>query len=214
MKTVIKSIVAMILAAGATAPALATIMSYSNTATDQIGTMGSFASDSTTYGEVFKAPGGRLVDWTFYLSDGRQGNGRFAIAGWDGGKATGPALYEQAFSYAPGMGVVPTTFSGINLDLVSGNSYVAYLTVGGVTDAYSSVNTNISSGDGGLGGYFAVLNTRADPLTLDEFWPAWIDSSMQFKAGFTPLAAMPEPGSLALLAIGCVGLAALRARKG
>lgn len=214
-----KSIAAIILAACAAGSALASTIYANKPDGEQAYTMGYLVDDTTTYGQVFKAPGGKLLDWTFYLTDGNDGNGSFVIAGWDGTKAVGPALYRHGFSYASGTDVA-TTIGGIGLDLGAGGSYVAYMTVAGVTDPYGGVYVSGSDADGGLKGYFAFLNSNgADPLKPGSDWEfnSVFVSNLQFKASFAAAdadpAPVPEPGSLMLLAIGCVGLARLRARR-
>lgn len=202
MNLIAKSMVAMVLTAGVAGAALAT--PYSNTPGLNINYMG--YPDTTTYGETFQAPGGNLQDWTFYLNGGNAGNGNFVIAAWDGNKAVGPVLYQQGFSYTPGANV-PMTFTGIDLGLTSGNSYVAYMTIAGVNSPYSNVSTMGSQGDGGLGGHFAYLNSQGvDPLTLQKQWDTFYIPNMQFSADFGDAANVPEPASLAIFGLGIAGL--------
>lgn len=208
MNVILKSVVAMVLIAGVAGSALATT-TYSNTPGPNITSMG--YPDTTTYGEVFNAPGGNLQNWSFYLSGGNAGEGNFVITAWDGTKAVGPVLYQQGFSYTPGANV-PMTFSGIDLELTTGSSYVAYMTVAGVDSPYSGVGTVGSNDNGGLGGHFAFLNSRGgDPLTDQSPWSTWHISNMQFSADFGDAAAdVPEPASLAIFSVGLLGLAMRR----
>lgn len=184
---------------------------YANTPNGQIFSMG--YPDTTSYGQTFSAPGGDLLNWTFYLTGGNSGSGRFVIADWDGSKAVGPELFNSSFSYAGG--VQSVSFSGINLGMLAGNDYIAYMTIAGVDpdDAYSSVSVSGSSDDDGLGGEFRFLNSSGvDPLSLDNVWNSWSVSDMQFSAEFG-VSQVPEPAMLSLLGLALFGLIGTRSRK-
>lgn len=205
-----KTIAATVCLALATSLANAATYSNSNDA-DSILYFG--APDTTSYGQVFNTAGGKLSDWSFYATDGSAGDLALVVAGWDGSKAVGPALYNSsAFSY--GGGAATLNFNGINANLSAG-SYIAYLTVAGVGASPASfVAIAGSSSDGGLGGGFRFLNSDGtDPLTLSNAWGDWYIPNMQYTATIntTPV---PEPETYVMLmaGLGLMGVV-MRRRK-
>jgi hypothetical protein len=184
---------------------------YSNSLDAYINYFG--APDTTSYGEVFFAPGGTLASWTFFDGDPTATGAKLVIADWDGGvfDTTGPKLFDSLTqTVAFGGGEYSHTFSGINLNLTAGNDYIAFLTVAGVANPTGEVSVGGSNG-GPLGGGFVFKNSDgADPMGTGA-WDTWYVPHQEFSATF---GAAPEPAAWALMMAG-FGLAgaALRRRQ-
>lgn len=205
-----------VLAAGAAlafAGTAAQATTYANA--NDAGNVYSFGSpDTTSYGQVFTAPGGSLQSWAFYTSDSSTNNAKLVIANWDGGKAVGPALYEGLLNTTAVSGsYFEHLYSGINLSLTSGTSYIAYLTVAGVANPASGV-TFAASGTSPLDGGFRFLNSGGtDPLSLNANWSGWYNPHVQYTAVFGE-GAVPEPASWAMMIGGfAIAGAAMRRRS-
>jgi len=202
--------VVMALACALAAPAMAQTYANANDA-DAIFDFG--YPDTTSYGQVFTAPGGTLSSWTFYDTDSSDNGARLVVAAWDGSKAVGPELYSSLSQNVTAGSFFAHTYSNINLSLTAGTSYIAYLTVAGV-DSPTSGNSVAGSSSSPLGGGFRYLNSGGqDPLALgDVFWNSYYVPNMQYSATFN--GAVPEPASWALM-LGGFGLVggALRSRR-
>lgn len=188
---------------------------YTNSSNASISSFGS--PNTTSYGEYFTAPGGILKDFSFYAISGTSGNAELVIANWNGSRAVGPALYTSApISYSGGNMILGAT--NIDLSLVSGSSYIAYLTVAGVASPVTGVTMAGSSGDGGLGGSFRYLNSsNVNPLTLNNAWSSYSVSNMAYSASFVSnppvVSAVPEPGTYVMLLTGLVLISGVTFRK-
>lgn len=172
--------------------------------------------DTTSYGEVFKAPGGSLSSWSFYVN-GPTGAFDLVIADWDGSKAVGPALYTassgSASTSAAPLGETKFTWSGINLGLTASEDYIAYITTADVSGPTTQVGVGGTSSDTYADGGFYFLNSSGvDPLTLNNDWSSWDIPDMAFDATFVD-AEVPEPATLTIWTLGALGCAAAAYRR-
>ncbi len=165
----------------------------------------------STYGESFTSPGGILEDFTFYALSGKSGYAALTIAAWDGNKAIGPALYKSSpISYGGGTQAIGAT--GINLALQENTSYIAYLTVIGVTSPIPTATFQASSNNGGLPGKFFFPAANTDPLLTNQPW-ALSNINMAYTANITAAVPEPETYGMLLAGLGLIGFAVRRKAK-
>lgn len=190
----------------------ATAASFSNGYDSSINSFG--VPDTTTYGQVFTAPGGTLSSWTFTTADGSADGARFVVAAWGGTSISGGELYSVSTgATAADANGTDHIYSGINLALTAGSSYIAYLTVAGATNPTTQVSVS-GSVTSPLGGLFVFNNSNGvDPIANPGGWytSGWRPANMEYTAVF---GAVPEPASWAMLIAG-FGLtgAAVRRRR-
>lgn len=209
-RRILGGVAAVAFAACFSASANATV--YTNAGGTQ-STISPFGSpDTTSYGEYFTAPGGALDSWTFRSqSVAAVGNLELVVASWNGTSAVGPALYTSASIADSGVSNEALTFSGINLALTAGQSYIAYMTVAGVAGPVQGAAIATSSTDVLNGGGAFDNSQGANPLTPGK--NSWSVPGLYFtySATFGP-AAVPEPAGAAVLAFGLIGLGFVRRR--
>ena len=205
----IKSLSIAVLAfAAIAAPASAAI--YSNSFSGVIGSFG--LPDTTTYGQVFVAPGGALTSWTFTTQDSSADGARFVVAAWGGSSISGGELYSASVgATAADANGTDHIYSGINLSLAAGSTYIAYLTVAGATNPTGQVVAS-GSGTSPLGGLFVFNNSGGvDPIAYPAGWytGGWSPANLEYTAVF---GTVPEPESWALMVagFGLVGFALRR----
>ena len=210
-RRILGGVAAVAFAACFSASANATV--YTNAGGTQ-STISPFGSpDTTSYGEYFTAPGGALDSWTFRSqSVAAVGNLELVVASWNGTSAVGPALYVSAPIADSGASNEALTFSGINLALTAGQSYIAYMTVAGVAGPVQGAAISVSSTDVLNGGGAFDNSNGANPLTAGNItWDAPGSVYFTYSATFVP-AAVPEPAGAAVLAFGLIGLGFVRRR--
>lgn len=185
---------------------------------------GPFGADSTTggeafetFGQVFTAPiTGALSSFTLSLKGG-VGSLYGGVGTWDNANRKSPAnLYQSSSVLSPGPAFIdipvsapfdepntPFTFYP-SVSVIAGQQYIAYLSVFGdpVADRYALV---YGSDDivAGIGRFFA-LNDAA-PNDPGQIWAR--GTTLLFNAVFDEV---PEPGIMALLSTGLIGLGKLR----
>jgi len=207
---IIWGVAAVAFAACFSASANATV--YTNSGGTQSTEIYFGSPDTTSYGEYFTAPGGALDNWTFWSqSVTTAGNLKLVVASWNGTSAVAPALYTSAPIADSGASNEALTFSGINLALTAGQSYIAYMTVAGVAGPVTGAAIATSSTDVLNGGGVYDNSSGVDPLTPGS--NTWTKPSLYFtySATFGP-AAVPEPAGAAVLAFGLIGLGFVRRR--
>ncbi|WFR77564.1 FxDxF family PEP-CTERM protein [Janthinobacterium rivuli] len=189
-------------------------ITFSNVALLGSGISSLGAPDTTSYGETLTTSfEGVLQDFSFYATAGNNGNVGLIIATWDGSKAIGPALYTSS-PIAYSGGVQTLVANEINLTLLVGVKYIAFLTTAGIDNPISSVTMQGSTADAGLGGKFAYLNSDgANPLDLNGAWNHHSVSNMAYTANITPVVPEPETYGMMLAGLGLIGFMARRKAK-
>lgn len=172
------------------------------------GTLGSVAVDA--FGQSFTAVGVTLTDFTFY---GLRGTGdvRFVVATFPDQFTVPTVLYQSDDIALPANGRLD--FSGLNIATTLNNSYSAYLTTSGVTDATSNGSFTLT-GDTYAEGSFLTKLRRSSVFQIGR-------NDTAFNATFSPAVAtsLPEPTTwgMMLLGFGTVGFGlrrrAVRSRR-
>jgi hypothetical protein len=205
------------------APAMAQDIDTTGAHTGDIYNFG--VPNTATYGQTFTVGGENVLNsFSMYLvGSADEVDFRAYIYAWDGGKATGNALFASAIQGYSNGTQTPTEFAfatpGLTLD--TGSQYVAFLSTSAVQIERPYVAVGMpGAGDVYAGGSFVYLNNGADfaALTRDAWTTNYIgNGDVQFKADFSGSAAgVPEPAAWGML-IGGFGLAGAamrtRARK-
>jgi hypothetical protein len=184
--------------------------------------------DTAVYGETFVAPGGNLLDYTFYVSTPTDLNVVGEVYAWSGNLlggnypqgAVGPALFTSAaFTIVGGdSGFQAVTVNTGGLALATGQQYVALLHD---TDNANLFSTGVwgdllyshpgVAGDGGFN--FYNINTNNQGALNGGVWDDFADfGSSAWTAHFA--GGVPEPAEWALMVLGFGAAgASLRARK-
>jgi hypothetical protein len=180
------------------------------------------SSNTSTYGQAITAPltDSVLKTFTFYMEQDTAIVFRGEVYAWDGAEATGPNLWESG----PMSTTNPNIFEPIEFDtgglaLTGGQDYVMF----------ASVDKDPGSAGGGHWGW--MLRTQTYPGSYSTWFDdgdnaslwttqAWDGtnvfpgSQFAFKADFGPAGPqVPEPGTMALLAMGLVGIVAKRRKR-
>lgn len=158
----------------------------------------------TDFAFTFAAGTGTSFDYRAYLFE------------WDTAttRATGTALFTSAVrngSQAP-------SFTGLNLALTPGTVYIALLTTeGALNNGFGDGLLTHHSGNPYAGGAaFSQISPTSNGSTGNGSWTsvAWNpvngNTDFQFSANFAAPAAVPEPASAALIALGGAAILGLR----
>lgn len=187
---------------------------------DGISALAPFGSpDTATYGQVVKATGSQLDSFSFIvdLPDTLQFKA-YAYA-WDGAKATGPALFASGATTDNGSGFNTVSFNTGGAAVNNGQDYVLFLSISELYAANNGAGTGVfASVDAGTytdGDFYWFNNSGNFSYLTGQSWQKWVSGDFAFTATFTNGAdsRVPEPGMLALLGIGALGLAAAKRSK-
>ena len=178
-------------------------------------------SNTATYGQTFEVTGSdtHLDSFSLFLRDQYTGtaalNFRGYVAGWNGTNAIS-ILYESPTQTMTEDGTTHEFSFSPNIDLVSGNEYVAFLSISGLpAQPVSSFNMPLGSS---IPGNFVFLNnglnfsllTQTPPSPADALWA--LDplegGDVWFTASLTTPRLVPEPSTIALFGAGLAGLTA------
>jgi hypothetical protein len=167
-----------------------------------VGVFGEGPSVVETFGQVFMAPIGdnRLDSFRLRIDDRASAGGDniefYAyVMAWSGTSALGPVLYQSAYqstSLAPDY--ESFTFDTGGLDLVGGNSYIAFVSSSTAGDGVSGGGfMNLGSVPYSDGNYF-LLNNGTNFAGVYTPWTSGGTSDLAFRAEFNTHA-VSETGS-------------------
>lgn len=178
--------------------------------------------DIRTYGQRFQVPSptseNLLVDFGFTFVNVLPTTGTFDyrafVYAWDTAtaKPTGIPLYTSGPLTMTDALAGPVTFTGVNLLLTPGTTYVAFLSTIGVSNSITSAQLAVNAGDVYAGG--GVASMSSDGAGTGAFTTAsWGTSAqdMAFRATFVSPAAVPE--SNFGLGAGLIGVSILLCRQ-
>lgn len=176
--------------------------------------------NTATYGQIFSVTGTEtlLDSFSLYLRGRFDGAGSLDVRGyigdWDGSMATS-ILFESSTQTMNAAGELQEFAFSPDINLISGNSYVAFLSISNLPDQPSSrfgMPFGVDSIPGGLS-YFNNGNNFGALTT--ESWSGATNFDAWFKASLisAPLVQVPEPSSVALFGAGLVGLSWVSRRR-
>jgi hypothetical protein len=156
------------------------------------------------YGQTFIAPGGTLQSFTFVDNNASTSGMDLVIQAFNGSTVTGSVLFSSSAQMVTAdSGAFDHVFSNINLNLTTGDDYIAYLTVFGVANPVQLVAFNGSSSSP-LGGRFVF---SGDDTTFFNYSVPDMEYSATFTSG------VPEPSTWAMMILGFCGLGFMAYRR-
>jgi hypothetical protein len=189
----------------------ATAVTTVDTTGSDVGTVSAFgAPDTATYGQTFTVTGTdtTLSTFSLFLRNREGGSGPLDLRGyigpWDGSKATA-ILYESGTQTMNAAGNLQEFAFDPNVSLVSGQTYVAFLSISNLGSQPTST-FGMPFGIDSVSGEFVYLNngTAFGDLSSQSWSGGFTDQQdAWFKATF-----VPEPTTGALLGLGLTGVAA------
>ncbi|MBC8086920.1 MAG: PEP-CTERM sorting domain-containing protein [Phycisphaerae bacterium] len=179
-----------------------------------------------TVAQTFSTPSGspRLQSFTIQLSDFFGGAGLLfhaSIFQFNIDRVVGPSLYTSAINTGSSniFGYDALTFAGVNLLLTPGNTYALLLRTdtGSPDGATNFVGTTVGNSFS-LGGLFISAGSTdievgtAGAFTASDATTYGQDAAFTMDFGPAPITSVPEPASLAFVAMGLVAIGAFRRR--
>ncbi len=180
------------------------------------------SNNTPTYGQTFTALAGldKLTSMTFMINNlNATANYQAFVYAWNGTTITGPALFASPGLTLPAVnGFQAVSVNTGSTSLVDNQQYVAFFTT--TTQAETStgsglgfLGTSTLGADDYSGGNF-VYNNGLTFASLTSGWQnptgffgvsGLAGADLAFTLTFAPLASVPEPGSLILVATGLAG---------
>jgi len=157
-----------------------------------------------------------LDSWTYYAGGGQAGDVELVVTQWDvvNGTAVGSALFQQTYAYNGGNGPL-VTFANMGVAIQSNVHYMVYATARGSNAATAPGVVEVKSAltYGGLPDPTTWLAGPGQPLVPYSV-PGF--TTPMYSATFlqgAPVAAVPEPESVALVLSGLLTCVALQRRR-
>jgi len=172
-----------------------------------------------TFGQTMFVPDDDTVldIFTFFVNDSVQEltniiDFQAFVMAWDGSKATGPILFESSPLSTSNNGFEEFTIDTGGLSLLGGSEIVAFFSVSNLFDGMPGLaGVGFLPTDQVAGEFVAAFNGEDLGLLTTTDWFKFGDGSdLVFTASFSPV---PEPGPLALLGFGLLGLGLARQRR-
>lgn len=158
-----------------------------------------------------------LDSWTYYAAGGQAGDVELVVTQWDvvNGTAVGSALFQQTYAYNGGNGPL-VTFANMGVAIQSNVHYLVYATARGSNAATAPGVVEVKSAlshSGSMpaaGTWLAGPGQALVPYSVPGFSAPMYSST--FLQG-APVAAVPEPESVALVLSGLLTCVALQRRR-
>lgn len=177
------------------------------------------APNTATYGQTLSVGTDNVLNSFSLFLLGRQGGSpldfRGYVGAWDGQKATSILYTSETLTMGTDGLSREFIFDTGTLSLLTGSKYVLFLSISDLAPQEPSGYTMPGTGNTYAGGDFVFHNNGTDfaSLTRDE-WDCTecFNSDAAFRATLSAgnSGQIPEPGSLALLGFGVLGIAAAR----